>query len=404
MSSPASKILEDLKNLKPNILSLYQEYAVEICDAPAVFHQLTCLGVLATALGNKVWFQFGDQRIFPHIWLILLAPSSRFHKSTALGIGHRLLNRVSQDIVYPTEFSPEEFLRILSDQPAGAFFFYEFMSFAAYLERSYMVGTKSLLTELYDSPPPRKRKIRNESYVVTDPAITVFAGTTTDWFLEKVRERDLYAGFFPRFIFLPGLEKERDDSFPPPADIAKRNALVKHLHFISEISGEAHFTSDALKLHKQFYHQYIADTSAQNSFLSAFHERLQMYRLKFALILQAGTDPHSFANDRTITSHSVQSAQHLVKFLSVKLHQLVEEEFVFTKFEAARKKILNLVKETGSQGISRKDLLRKSHISVRYLNDLLQALTQEERIVACNVKLEGSQKSSKVYCHQEPQP
>lgn len=404
MSSPASKILENLKNREANFLSLYQEYAIEICDAPAVFHQLTCLGVLATALGNKVWFQFGDQRIFPHLWLILLAPSSRFHKSTALGIGHRLLNRVSQDIVYPTEFSPEELLRILSDQPAGAFFFYEFISFTRYLERDYMVGTKSLLTELFDSPPPRKRKIKKESFVVTDPAIVVFAGTTIDWFLEKVRERDLCAGFFPRFIFLPGLEKERDDSFPPPADTAKQNALIKHLHFISEISGEAHFTSDALKLHEQFYQQYIADAASQDSFLSAFHERLQMYRLKFALIIQAGTDAHSFANNLTISSHSVQSAQHLVTLLSANLQQLVEEEFVFTKFEAARKKILNLIKGTGREGISRKDLLRKSHISVRYLDDLLQALTQEETIAARSVYLEGSQKSSRVYCYQEPQP
>ena len=398
------KILEDLKTPKSNFLSLYQDYATEICDAPLLFHQFTCYGVIATALGNKVWFQFGDQRIFPNIWFILLAPSSHFHKSTALAIGHRLLNRVSEDFVYPTEFSPEELHSILQDQPTGTFIFYEFMSFTAYLERQYMVGAKSLLTELYDSPPPRKRKIRKESFVIRDPAISIGAGTTTEWFLEKVRERDLFAGFLPRFIFLPGLEKERNDSFPPPADIAKQNALVKQLHFISEISGAAHFTSDALKLHDQFYHQYIASIASHNSFLSAFHERLQMYRLKFGLILEAATNPETFAKNLTITSRSIRSANHLVSFLVSKLEQLVEEEFVFTKFEAGRKKILKLIQGAGRIGIARKDLLRKSHLSVRFLDDVLSELFQEEKIASKQVKVEGSHKPSRVYCYQEPQP
>lgn len=399
-----NQILEDLKAPKANFLSLYQDYATQICDAPAIFHQLTCFGVLATALGNRVWFQFGDQRIFPNIWFILLAPSSLFHKSTALGIGHRLLNRVSEDFVYPTEFSPEELHSILQDQPAGTFIFYEFISFAAYLERQYMVGTKSLLTELYDSPPPRKRKIRKESYVIRDPAICLWAGTTTEWFLEKVRERDLYAGFLPRFIFLPGLEKEREDSFPPPPDVSKQNALVKQLHFLSKISGQAHFTSDALKLHDQFHHQYVASIASRNSFLSAFHSRLQMYRLKLALILEAGTNPEAFAKNLTVTSRSIRSANHLVSFLVSKLEKLVEEEFVFTKFEAGRKKILKLIQSAGSKGIARKDLLRKSHLSVRFLNDVLQELFQEEKVVIKKVKVEGSHKPTSVYCHQEAQP
>jgi len=399
-----NQILEDLHGPKSSFLQLYLDYATQVCDAPPVFHQFISYAIIATALGNKVWFQFGDQRIFPHLWLILLAPSSLYHKSSALGVGHRLLNRVSEDLVYPTEFSPEELLRIIQDQPSGAFFFYEFMSFATYLERDYMLGTKGLFTELYDSPPYRKRKIRKESFVVRYPSFSIFSATTTEWFLEKARERDLFGGWLPRYIFLADTQQLRQDDFPPPPDMSKQNALVKQLYHISELKGEAHFTADAHKLYKQLYRQFVAKAATSDPTLVAFYTRLQMYLLKLALILEVGNDPHRFAVSFAITSHSVQAAHQLTSFLSSKLQRLIEEEFVFTKFASARKKVLNLIQSASPEGISRRDLLRKSRLSVRFFDDVLVALSQEERFDVKTLKVEGSRKSSKLYVYKLSQP
>ena len=129
-----------------------------------------------------------------------------------------------------------------------------------------------------------------------------------------------------------------------------------------------------------------------------------MYRLKLAVILEAGKNPEAFAKNLTVTSASIRSANHLVNFLVSKLEQLVEEEFVFTKFEAGRKKILKLIQGAALKGISRRDLLRKSHLSVRYLTDVLHELFEEEKIFSKQVKVEGSHKPSLIYYYQEPQP
>lgn len=400
----ASGILANLKAPDGNFLQVYLDYARQVCDAPAIFHQFVSYGLIATALGNRVWFDFGDQRIFPHIWFILLAPSSIFHKSSALGVGHRLLNRVDDGLVYPNEFSPEELMHILQEQPSGTFIFYEFMSFATYLERTYMLGTKSTLTEFFDSPPSRTRKIKHETYTVRFPAFCIFSATTTGWFLEKIREQDLFGGWLPRFIYLPGVEKERDDSFPPPADEAKRNLLVKQLHSLLDIRGKVHFTNPALKAHDRFYHKYVAEMKTGDSSLSAFHSRMQMYRLKLAVILEAGSNPIGFAQTLTVSSRSVESAERIVAFLLAKLHKLVDEEFVFSTFEQVRKKVLNIIKQGGPQGVLRKDLLRKSHLSVRFLNDVLQALQQAECVAQVKECVGESHKPSLFYRYQAEQP
>ena len=111
-----------------NFLKEYPLYCAEMTDAPMEFHQAVALGVLASACGNNFYFPFGDNRVYPNMYLILLGTSSDTRKSTSLQFGKNILQHAKPEIIHPNEFSHEKLLQVMSKRPTGVFFYSEFLS------------------------------------------------------------------------------------------------------------------------------------------------------------------------------------------------------------------------------------------------------------------------------------
>jgi len=371
-----------------DFLQLYLEYAREITDAPLIFHQFVALSIVSAALGNKVFLKSGDIDIYPNLWIILIAPSSCFRKSTAIGIGARVLRRVNEDLIYPTEFTQEKILEIIERQPEGIFIHYEFMTLSGLLSKDYNAGLKAFLTEMYDCPLHYARKTVSRSYEIRNPCISILSATTQEWFLERAKEGDLLGGFLPRFIFVPASSKEKSLAFPPPADMSKRNNLVRTLKEISELKGKIEFSPEAKRLHREWFVRYEA--KMDSGLLNGFYSRLETYALKFAILLEIIKN-RSF----TIGEKTVKEACQLVNFLTESLRKLADNDFTFTGFQRDKKKVERLIKSAGSQGIVRRDLLKKSKVSADYLNKIVETLKEEETINEEKVK--GETKPCQIY-------
>lgn len=111
-----------------DFLKLYKEYCEEVTDSHPNYHDFVGIATVGVILGNGCYLPFGDTRIYPNIWLILLGDSSFARKTTALNIGKRLLSEVSPAKIYPNEFSHEKIQSLLEEKPAGCFYFSEFLS------------------------------------------------------------------------------------------------------------------------------------------------------------------------------------------------------------------------------------------------------------------------------------
>lgn len=348
----------------------YIEFASETTDCPEVFHWFISYIIASAIIGKNVHFPFGDNSIYPNLWLILIAPSSEFRKSTALGIAQGIVMKVSRSLILPSRFTEEAFMDMLSTSPQGLIPFYEFKILLDLTKKDYNAGLKSLLTEVYDVPELLIRKTKSAEIAIERPCISIMAATTMEWFLSCCQEDDFTSGFLPRFLFVPVRSKSKDISIPPPADQIKKKSLVDELTKIERISGIMHFSPEARVEHDNWYKKLKERTKIPQ--FRGIYSRLQIYAIKLSMI-------HSVAlfNSLEIGIISIREATKMIDWLIEEFEGLADSEFAFSKFDKNKKKILRLI-QSGKN--NRSDILRYSNMSAREFNEIIATLIESERI------------------------
>ena len=223
------------------ILQSYFQWAEPTTDAPLQFHIAGGLVLAGTVAGRSIWLDRGHGRLYPNIWALILAPSSFFRKSTAVSQTERILRKYRDGMyLLPNEMTPEKFIDTLANNPQALLRWKEFAGALGQFERNYMFGFKELLTELFDCPPTYERALKSqeEPIVIEKPHLNIFAASTIDWLLSKIKEGDIRGGFFSRFIYFAPTAKGKRLAFPPKADQVAENKALTDLALLQEIEGE----------------------------------------------------------------------------------------------------------------------------------------------------------------------
>lgn len=352
----------------------YCTYATELTDAPPHYHLFVALSLVSTILTDKVYIPFGAMKIFPNLWTILLAPSSVFRKSTAINIGRRILSRVDESLLLPNEFTPEALLTGLTTKPQGIFLWSEFAGALAMFDRSYMIGMKETLTDLYDCPEVYKRKLKEAEYAIKNPCLSILAGTAIDWFLDKCKEGDIRSGFLARFLYVPAFSKTHRIGIPDRPDPAKANNLVKELRSLKDFEGEIN-----VKYIKEKYDEWVfaledsLSEEEEEGTLSGFWSRLGIYALKFMTIYNVAEE-----KSLTISDPSFFKAIELVEILRNNVRILVTENWIFGQDAKDKVKILERIQK--NPGITKRTLLQNSHMLSRRFNAILDTLIEEKSV------------------------
>lgn len=100
-----------------NFLNLWIKSLSEITDAPNIFLTFSGIALLSGVL-NKFYFRF-PRRIHLNFYLLLLAPSTYYRKSTVVGIVHDYLEETNPDLILPESFTVEALYKIMSVRPKG---------------------------------------------------------------------------------------------------------------------------------------------------------------------------------------------------------------------------------------------------------------------------------------------
>jgi len=190
------------------VLREYFDYAEPITDSPPVYHLFTGLATIGAAIGNKAYINFGPNRIYANLWIILLAPSSIFRKTTCINISRSVLDRISPQSIFAHHITTEKLLQELNNHPAGIITPYEFKSLMMMLAKDYNNGLKELLVEIYDSPASLKRSTIGNSFEIQNPSLSILSASTLSWFNESVKSGDVFGGFLSRFLFIPSTTKK----------------------------------------------------------------------------------------------------------------------------------------------------------------------------------------------------
>lgn len=370
---------------RTGVLADYADTYGPTTDAPRQFHLFVALGLMAAILGRRVWMRDGATQLFPNLFILLLAPSSLYRKSTCIGIGQDMARAMEgrgdgpdarpARLLYPGQFTPESLLDILEEQPEGLLVIDEFRQFLDTLRRDYNAGLREMFMSLYDCRGIH-RKIRSGEKRIDAPAVSLIGACATAWFTEAVKGGELRSGFYARLCLVPAWTKARHLARGLAPDTSSRNRVMRQFGRLRLVKGEITlgqaqedtFAAWALQQQKTILG---SDHEAE---LAGFYTRLERVCLKLAMLIEISRDPDS----RSISSATLGDAINLTSWLQANVRRLFEKEFSFDQDDATRRKLLTAIEQ--APGIGRRDLMRKSHLDVRKFDPAVATLTQSELI------------------------
>src|SRR5512139_153535 len=292
-----------------------REY-VEETEAPRSFWLWTGIGVLASALQRKVWLFFGAEKLYPNLYVLLVAPPAVSRKSAPLGFARRILGERGIGVSLAADSSSKRrFTAQLSRTASTEQFYFNgkpmpqcAMSIVSpEFSDLFAVNLKEMiecLTSVYDSQDvwnyETEGKGQDKLYNV---CLNVNAATTPGWIMDNLPQWAIGGGFTSRFVlvyadkvykrvtipWLRGVDDVGNEML-----IAKQEKLYAALvgdlmHIHTELIGEFTWEREAFELFDEWYRKTderlrkIGDER-----LHPFVGRMHTIALKTAMSLRAG--------------------------------------------------------------------------------------------------------------------
>lgn len=337
----------------------YAKVMTHLTGAPFEFNRLCGLVTAAAAIQRRAVLRMSFGDIYPNLYACIVAPTSVFHKSTALDQVPQLLRRAQLDaLLLANDMTAEGLVRQLQSRPAGLIVNHEIGRIFNSHNVKYLANLKPNLTDSFDCKP-FIRRLSAEEIRIDAPYLNILGATTPSRFFEGVSLTDWQDGFLARWLFvLPEGEPDFDavmglfteDHDRQIGDIAVKLASVNRQHETAFI-----FAGDAFKLWDSWAREgvkaayYFGDDAA-----TGFVSRYNVYALKLALILAAVNDSWG-----TITPATMQTAMDLADSFKRYAYRLLSEKADYGVSGAKLQKVFAIVKRRGgTAGVTRKIIMQ----------------------------------------------
>jgi hypothetical protein len=237
----------------------------EFTEPPTTYHRWVALGCISAALQRRVYFDWGMERIFPNLYIVLLGPSAQTRKSTALRVGEELIKDLGIPII-GQENTKESVVRDLQKantsfndgsnirmQSAAVCFASELAVFLGKQDTPFQAD----LTDWYDSPDQWKRSTKHQGVDdIAGLSFTLVGAMAPDWIPHVFAPESIGGGFTSRIVFVNEFKKAHTIANPskyPPAN-GRRVKLLNDLQTIqTNLVGEFKFSKDAEEFYESWY-------------------------------------------------------------------------------------------------------------------------------------------------------
>lgn len=265
-----------------NLFDLYFKYT-EMTEPPLIFHRWSLLTTLGAYLGRQVHVPFGEFRIFPTMYVMLLGhPGTR--KSTSIKLAKKIAGAAGYEHFAAERTSKEKFLLDLEGIEADDgsvkdtnaamrnLFGDEFHGedprevFVCADEFNDFTGAGnleffSLLGSLWDWDDPqapfRQRLKTSRSVNIFQPTVTILSGNTHAGFAEAFPPQTLGQGFLSRLILVYGESSGKKFAFPPKPSETLRSELTDYFIEIKKnVLGEVTMSTKAREMLTTIYNSF----------------------------------------------------------------------------------------------------------------------------------------------------
>lgn len=281
---------------KQGWLADYIEYTM-LSEAPAAFHFFTGCAVLGAAIGRKVWFAKGYYRVFPNHQIILVAPTGKCRKTSALNLGLKLLQQLDGLNILADKTTPEALTAELSTlgmgtggklytarEAHGVVYAPELAVFLG--KQRYNEGMISLLTALFDNPDKWLGSTKGAGkQELTNVCITFMGASTPDWLVSAIPQDAFGGGFMSRLLFI--VQEDTPRCFPIPKAVTTPIELIRglqHRHKAT-VGGEMTFEDSKAEFWYSMWYTASRKDIPEDDKMAGYHERKPDHLLRLAMVL-----------------------------------------------------------------------------------------------------------------------
>ena len=285
-----------------NWLDSYIEYT-ENTESAKIFHPWVGYSMISAALRKKVWHHLGRIKVFPNLYVVLVAEPGIARKSQAISYGVDVLSEVPEIQLSADAITKEALLQDLEacaadeQMPNGDMFRHSSLSIISKEFESFL-GQKQentkmlvLLTDLFDCQelPWKYRTKHSGSNIIPSVFLSILGATTPESLASSLPTTAIGGGFTSRVIFIWGEGKHKKIPVPylDPELYEMREALINDLTVISRIAGGYNFSSKCLTEWEHWYMRYDERSPARickDPAFNGWYSRKPMLILKLAMM------------------------------------------------------------------------------------------------------------------------
>jgi hypothetical protein len=382
----------------------------ESTDSPSIYNLAASYWLTSTLLGRnaRLITAYATRGIAPNLWVMLIGPSRISRKTTVTRLVREIVEELAPELLTAESFTPEalyELFSYLHDGDSIAWVRDEFNMFFIMLRKKYMYGVREILNLLYMGLSER-RKLRDKEFRIPRLYVTILGNLPSPPHI-YITDIDFYSGFMNRFLLVYAMEREKRYPLIHISDKAQglRKELLEGYKEFLENYGDSIITvspdSNAMNLLDEYDYRIEEELKAlerenPTTLWKLYLAETPQFLLKMSILRRIAKPPISHGIIVVERQDVERAMNDLQRFLEVA--KLVVEDVetgatpapVLTQ-EKAIARIYNLISMRKHQGISKSELLLKSGINARDLNEILITLAEQDRIVAVRkeTKLRG---------------
>jgi hypothetical protein len=362
-------------------------------EIPPMFALWCGVAGISAVLGRNSYTRLGPFKIYPNVFVILVASSGKCRKSSSIEMIDELLHLLDPGPnMIAQKLSPEALIqsvrqvetkdptRLLAETCTGFVIADELSTFLN--KKSYEAGLASLLIQLYDCKSNfQYRTVIRQVEQINNACLGMLAGSTIDWIRSGVPEESVGGGLTSRMLFVYVDQPSAGVAVPEYSEehLELKMQLVKQLQQISTLTGEFKMDPAALTFFKEEYNSFRNTTGTafyNDKTLEGYASRRANHLLKIAMAFSA-----SDSLDMVIKKHHMSGARELLSQNERNL-QMVMNLITSSNRGVETTSVLSIIKKY--QQIKRGDLMKiVSHrMTARELDEALTALILGGQIVS----------------------
>lgn len=310
----------------PDWLDAYMEYT-EDSEPPKMFHLWTAISTVASALQRKCYLRWGTLTFYPNMYIVLVAPSGKCRKGTAMDPARDLLDALAMPLAAEAT-TREALIRALRDANSTNFDpntgdqqFHSSLTIHS-KELTVFLGydNKQLMMDLTDWFDCHNRWTYRTKTQGDDDIIGVWVnliGATTPELIQTALPPDaIGGGLTSRIIFIFESRKYKTSIYPKPGDPELYRKIISDLERIHLMAGQFKVTDDFIDIWTQWYPDQEIHPPQLGGNLSGYMERRPTHIMKLSMIISA-----SRSSDLIITGPDIEKAIRILEGTEKKMPQ-----------------------------------------------------------------------------------